>query len=572
MAIFGGDRSERRNLSCSKAGGGGEGEYLVPLMPSFTDSCLAYLFLTAAAGFALETASYVNDAASLPIGARTAGVAGISLGMPGDPSHLAMSPAGLADVSHPEVVFHHARLYEDLSLSQDELYLAAPLSYGTIGLGISHIGADGILRAERGQSPDFSDPSTFAATDWIVSLAFARTWLDRRLRAGAALRMLGRDIDSYYGGGAQLDASVVWLQSGFRAGMKLDRGIGGLATWESGRTEYSPPDLVAGLGYEHRVPYFYGQGSLAWETPGLVQKQASSTFSSGDARLWVDPWLFLRSSRIGGEFRFDMGLVLRAGCEIQSLTRALDFLQGEDQQGQFGDSRGSVSVGAGYLWANKVRVDYALVSHPDLGNTQRFSLGLVFGGSAPKPVAVEREVPSRTARPAVSDTTAPRGTSIDSLRPVAPIDSIAPDSGASASPVSAVDSSAKPRLSADSAAIAAPVADSSAVVPSSSDSVSGASPVPDSAAPVDKASSPSDSSLAPVPVLPSAPDTSGTASVPQEPVRSTPVSEPVSTGNSASEAAPAATSTPDTPALAPVPKPRPSGPADEWDAPEQLAP
>lgn len=536
----------------------GRESILSPLMPSFTGSCLAFLLLTATAGFALETARYVNDAAALPIGARTAGVAGISLGMPGDPSHLALSPAGLLDVARPEVVFHHARLYEDLSLAQDEAYLAAPLSYGTIGLGVSHIGADGILRAERGQTPDFANPSTFAATDWIVSVAFARGWLDRRLRAGAALRMLGRDIDSYYGGGAQLDASVVWLQDGFRAGMKLDRGIGGVATWESGRTEYSPPDLTAGLGYERRVPYFYGQGALAWETPGLLQKQASSTFSAGDARLWVDPWLFLRSSRLGGEFRFDMGLVLRAGCEIQSLTRALDFLQGEDQQGQFGDSRGSISVGAGYLWANKVRVDYALASHPDLGNTQRFSLGLVFGGSAPKAAATEREV----VRPFALDTSAaPRETVIDSI--------------------STVDSSANVPVPSDSASMPLPTTDSLPAVPSTSDSVSGVSPALDSATLPNPAPLSSDSTA---PRASSAPDSTEVLSVPGAlPSSSTTPVDTLSPAAASPVVAPAASPVlPQTPASAPLPAPKPSDvppaqtkpsfPADEWDAPEQPAP
>ncbi len=501
------------------------------------------MFLAASAGFALETASYVNDAASLPIGARTAAMAGVGLGMPGDPSHLAVSPAGLVDVTRPEVVFHHASLYEGLSLSQDEIYLAAPLSYGTVGLGVSRVGADGILRAERGQTPDFANPSTFAATDWLVSVGFARTWFDRHLQAGAALRLLGRDIDGEYGGGTQLDASAVWVQNGWRAGLKLDRGVGGLATWESGRTEYASPDLVAGVGYERRLPYFYGRGAMAWETPGLLQKQASSTFSAGDARLWSDPWLFLRSSRLGGEFRFDMGLVLRVGCEIQSLTRALDFLQGDDQEGQFGDSRGSISVGAGYLWANRVRLDYALVSHPDLGNTQRFSIALVFGGTAPKPVTEMPEAPAppRSERPFALDTSfaAPS----DSASRVSPLDSVRSDSSLLA-------------RSADS--LVAPVS-----VPA---------PGADSLRP---AATPQDTATVPV----SAPQPATPDSV------ATPIAAPVTTPASAPEPTPVSPATitapapeqlqpaPAVPAAAkPVPAPKPSLPPDEWDAPEQQAP
>ncbi len=482
-------------------------------MPRPMVTSIVSALLLACAGHSIETVNHVNDAALLPVGARSAGVAGVGIGLAGDPSHLASSPAGLADVERPEVVVHHASLYEDLSLSQDEIYLAVPLSYGTLGLGVSRIGADGILRAEAGQAPDFADPSTFSATDWIASLAFARTWFDRRLRAGASLRVLGRDIDSYYGAGAQLDASAVWVQDGIRAGVRLDRGLGGLATWESGRTEYTPPDLMLGVGYERRLPYFYGTGAMAWETSGLLREQSGSSFSQDDARPWVDPWLFLRSSRLAGEFRFDMGLVLRAGCEIQSLTRLLDFLQGEDQQGQFGDSRGSVSAGAGYLWSNRVRVDYALSAHPDLGTTQRISLGIVFGKDQ------KRELPrSRPEIPEERDSDVPDDAVKDSVVPgislPVPADTLA-------------DAVGEPPESTF-AAPTDPVQDTVVASPTKVDSAVSQEPA-------------ATDSVARTPVAPVEP----APTAPVEPVAPVPAK--------------------------PVPV-KPTVPADEWDAPEQVAP
>lgn len=465
-----------------------------------------------AASFALETVNHVNDAALLPVGARSAGLAGVSIGMEGDPSHLALSPAGLADIRRPEVVIHHAGLYEDLSISQDEVYLAAPLSYGVLGLGISRVGADGILRAEEGRAPDFSNPSTFSATDWVASVAFARAWFDGSLRGGAALRLLGREIDDYLGAGAQLDASLVWYRDGFRAGARLDRGLGGLATWKSGHTEYTPPDLIVGLGYGRRMPYFYGTGAIGWETAGLLREQSASTFSENDARPWIDPWLALRSSRLGAEFRFDMGLVLRAGCEVQALTRVLDFLQGDDQRGQFGESRGLVSGGAGYLWSDRVRVDYTLSAHPDLGTTQRIALGIVFGAHA-KHVDVERpreEPVEPPAEPVTVPVQSPIATdsvrSIDSASPVAaqPADSVeAPETAPAAPEVPATDSVSAPKI---------------------------------------------------------APPASGQ-------VRQVPEAAPVVVPKPVPEAAPKSAQ----PAPKPV-APKPSAPTDEWDAPEQTAP
>lgn len=482
-------------------------------MPRPTVTSFVSALLFASAGHSIETVNHVNDAALLPVGARSAGVAGVGIGLVGDPSHLASSPAGLADVERAEVVVHHASLYEDLALSQDEIYLAAPLSYGTLGLGISRIGADGILRAQAGQAPNFADPSTFSATDWIASLAFARTWFDRRLRAGASLRVLGRDIDSYYGAGAQLDASAVWVQDGLRAGVRLDRGIGGLATWESGHTEYTPPDLMLGVGYQRRLPYFYGTGALAWETSGLLREQSASSFSQRDARPWVNPWLFVRSSRLAGEFRFDMGLVLRAGAEIQSLTRLVDFLQGDDQQGQFGDSRGSVSAGAGYLWSNRVRIDYALSAHPDLGTTQRISLGIVFGKDQKrdlpqnKPEFVEEPDYGASGGDLGSDSIVPI------VRPSIPADSLRDAAGE--------------RPESTLVAPADSAKDTSATTPRPIDP-----PAPqDTTTVTDSVQAPAVAPVAPAPAEPIAP---------KAPVKQVPV--------------------------------KPTVPADEWDAPEQAAP
>jgi len=324
----------------------------------------------------LSTVSYVNDAASLDMGARLAGLAGVSLAMPGDPSFQGRTPAGLSDVTRPEVVVHHGSLYEDLSLTQDELYLAAPLQSGVLGVGVSRVGADGIIRSNDASSQDLANAS-----------------------------------------------------------------MGSFALWRSGYAEYSAPNAEAGLGWEQAIPYFYGDLSLAWETPGLLQPTATNTFSESDARPWKDPWLFARASRLATEFRTDFGLVLRAGCEIQALVRITDFLQGHDQQGIYGESSGLYAFGAGYLWSDRVRIDYSLVGTPDLGTSQRVSLALVFGGSKPaaKPVATERSLPREVA-PVAAPSPNGDSTHVPAEKPASSDVPVAP----AATPAPAVDSTATP--------------------------------------------------------------------------------------------------------------------------------
>lgn len=390
-------------------------------------------------GVLAKEVRYANEAAELLQGARLPAVAGVVLGLPSDPGGLGRSPAGLAEYEHPELVIHHAVLYSGLGATQDELLLAVPLQERVgLGVGLSRVGADGLLRVDEGETPDFENPRTFSASDWVGTLGLGRSWFGDRLLAGASIKFLFRDLDQY-GVGAQTDASVVWKSpQGWRTGARLARGFGSFAAWESGREEFSPADIMIGAGVERRLPYFYGKGFLGWESPGLVQGEGSATFTDQDVRLTTDPWLFLRASRLGGEFQFDFGGVVRAGCEIQAVTRLTDFLQDRDEEGLFGESSGMVSFGAGYLWNRRVRVDYALVVDPDLGSMHRVAMGLVFGPVAPKgagrpesePVppdlapAVAPPVPLDSApRPAIPVDDTAAAVAVDSLAPP-PVESI----------------------------------------------------------------------------------------------------------------------------------------------------
>jgi hypothetical protein len=329
--------------------------------------------------------AYVNSSFDLPAGARLPGMGDVSLGMPGDASFLLQDPAALAELTRPEGFYHHGSLYEGLDISQDEAFGAMPLGKGTVlGFGAQRIAAGGILQVADGETPDFDSPNTFDAADYTLATAVARSLYDGQLLVGGVMRLSVRQMDQL-GLGAQLDGSVVWKpMDGWRLGARVERAIATATVWESGYREYSPMDVAVGLGYEGEVPYLYGRGSLGIETPGLFSDQASNTFSTSDARLTDDPYLFLRSCRLGGEFRFDWGGVIRAGVEIQALTRWSDIFQGQDQTGLYGESWGQMAFGVGYLWGERLRIDYSMQSTPDLGLSHRISLGWMFG-TAPKP-------------------------------------------------------------------------------------------------------------------------------------------------------------------------------------------
>lgn len=332
-----------------------------------------------------EQATYANSSFDLPVGARLPGMGNVSLGMPADGSFLLANPAGLAELVRPEGFFHHANLYQGLDIAQDEIFGTMALGNGTVlGFGGQRLSAAGILRVKEGETPSSDNPTTWDAADWTAAAAVARSLYDGRLLVGGLVRLSVRDLDQW-GLGAQLDGSVVWKPTGnWRLGARMERAIATATVWESGRSEWSPMDMAVGVGYDADIPYLYGRGSIGIETPGLFETQASNTFSTSPARLWDDPSLFLRSCRIGGEFRFDWGGVIRAGAEIQSITRWSDIFQGTDQTGLYGESWGQMGVGVGYLWNERLRIDYALQSHPDLGMSHRIALGWLFGEAPAK--------------------------------------------------------------------------------------------------------------------------------------------------------------------------------------------
>jgi hypothetical protein len=341
--------------------------------------------LSLAASSYADASAYANSSFELPAGARLPGMGNVTLGMPGDASFLLANPAALAELERPEGFFHHANLYQGLDIAQDEVFAAMPLGQGTVlGFGGQRVSATGILRVKEGQTPDFASPATFDAADWTAAAAVARSLYGGQLLVGGLMRLSVRDLDQL-GLGAQLDGSVIWKPvPAWRLGARLERAIATTTVWRSGTKEWSPMDVAVGAGYEAAVPYLYGRGSFGLETPGLFQAQASNSFSTAPARLWDDPSLFVRSSRLGGEFRFDWGGVIRAGAEIQALTRWSDIFQGKDETGLYEESWGQMGFGVGYIWSERLRVDYALQSHPDLGPSHRIALGWLFGEAPAK--------------------------------------------------------------------------------------------------------------------------------------------------------------------------------------------
>ena len=232
-------------------------------LPAAAFFCIA---LFCADGRAFEAVRGANETLELAPDARTAGLGGVLLGLPGEAGASSWHPAGL-----PE----------------------APGGW-----------------------------ETFDVSDWVATGAFARSW--GRWRVGGSLHLLWRRLDQE-GFGFQTDVSGGWVGESWRFEGALRNASGSGVVWESGWKEIEPPDLFLGAGWRRDIPYIYGELRIAWQSVGIfqeegksgVERSGSATDSSGKVdlaggRAWEEPLEWLGSSSLAVEYVIAGKAALRA--------------------------------------------------------------------------------------------------------------------------------------------------------------------------------------------------------------------------------------------------------------------
>lgn len=325
----------------------------------------------ASAWGASERVSGANATLETQAGTRAAALGGADLPLPSDLAALQGNPQQLADLKFSTVEFSHVSYYEDTRY--DYAAMGWPLGEsGALGLSISRFGADGIpLIGENDPLPEGDNYRTFSISDWVVTGAWARRF--GRFSTGLSVHALRRELDQD-GWGFRSDAGLRFDANKRLALSALLKGwTSSAARWESGTTEYSPPEVLLGLHANEPVPYLYGNISLYWQSAGLLHRENRSLEWEGDPydtsstavetqgeRFWKDPVDWLQGGRAGLEYGTDKGFFLRGGLQH------LGTLQ-------------SWTAGAGVSPFTWLQAEYAYQNHPVLSGVHRVSLTILPG-------------------------------------------------------------------------------------------------------------------------------------------------------------------------------------------------
>jgi hypothetical protein len=337
----------------------------------------------------------VNQTLEEGFGARQSGMAVTFSPFQRDADAVANSPAAMNDVDDFTFSTGHAEKFGEAKF--DYFSFLFPFeSSSTLGLGVSRYGVSDIELRPEGSNPLESQPAElFSIADYLLVGAFARRWGGFDL--GLNLNLLYRHLDQE-GMGMRGDgmAQYTWDKR-FRVSALMKGLVPSSASWQSGYKEYEAPELHLGAAARFPLPYFYGTLQTAWQSEGLLHKQAKSGNRINGSTAYSKPLDFLAASNVGLEFLFDFGLALRFGVSEFSRKSTASL----------------ATFGVGYNWRRILGLDYSFTPHPDLLSTHRVSLQLTpafpkFKGRNYRSKDAHGAVPGSRRHPPGSEPDSPR--------------------------------------------------------------------------------------------------------------------------------------------------------------------
>jgi len=304
-------------------------------------------------GYCDPVARYGGEFMANGGGARSLAMGQAYSALSSDAWSLFWNPAGLALVNRRQVGVMHSERFEGV-VNYDVITSAAPQPDGAVyAAGLIRLGVNGIpfTRTERPEQP-LSDQNR-VEVDRFVSYGDYALFVGKgeshgRWRWGVAPKLIFRNIGT-----------------GIRAyGLGVDVGIGG--------KPISALPVEAGVA----VRDLFGT-VVVWEQTGR-KELILSTVRLGMAGVFELPLLEARiSPSLDAVYRLENA----GGSDAGSFQAGLEYLIRGVFALRVGDDNGRFSVGGG-LNLRPVSIDYAMVSHDELGDTHYLSVAFAWGGSA----------------------------------------------------------------------------------------------------------------------------------------------------------------------------------------------
>ncbi|NUO78778.1 PorV/PorQ family protein [candidate division KSB1 bacterium] len=318
---------------------------------------------THAGGF--RTAKYGGEFLTLGAGGRALGMGGAYAALANDVSAGYWNPAGLVSLDYPQIMLMHSEQFSGV-VKYDYGSFAMPLGTSrSVGIGLIRLGVDDIpvtrlsnpalkLGAEyvdengitRRNTPYVVRTISDAEYALFLSYGLKR---NEKLAFGANAKIIHKNVGDNSAWGLGFDIGAIYKPAGnLLVGLNLQDITTTVLAWDSGTREIIVPALKAGVAYPLNLSKLGGAIVPAVDFDIRFEgRDYAAQYAAGPVSL---------DSHLGWEFQFQDLFALRVGSDV-----------------------GKLSAGAG-INLPKFQVDYAFLSHDELGNSHRISARLSLEG------------------------------------------------------------------------------------------------------------------------------------------------------------------------------------------------
>jgi len=311
--------------------------------------CISFVSHSAHAG-GFKTAKYAGEFLNLGAGGRGLGMGGAYSALARDVSAGYWNPAGLVNIEYPQLMLMHAQQFAGV-VKYDFGSFAVPFGpHRSLGLSLIRLGVDDIPETKL-ENPDAKlGPTnrpyiarTFSDAEYALFLSYA-VRRSGNLSLGGNIKILHKSLGDHSAWGLGFDIAALYNPVGnLNIGVNLQDVTSTVLAWDTGRRELIVPAIKAGLSYPLAVPMIGGYMSPAMDFEMRFEgRDFAAQLAAGPLSL---------DSHFGWEYQRD----------------AVAF--------RFGSDVGEFAAGAG-ISLPKLQIDYAFLSHSDLGDTHRISARL----------------------------------------------------------------------------------------------------------------------------------------------------------------------------------------------------
>lgn len=280
-----------------------------------------------------KVATTASPFLKIGVGARACGMGEAFAGLSNDVSAIYWNPAGILQISQPELIAVHNHWISDIN--HEFIAYAHPVDENvTVGVGAILLYIDDL---ERRNAPTVEPISEFTASDTLFIFSLASK-LNHKTTLGGSIKFILQRIDAQKTGNLAFDLGAL-AQINDRSKLGI---------------------VLQNIGFKAKI-YKEDFSLPIWLKLGIAYNLFEYLHLTSDMTLYKDN---NPTYSFGLEYSFNKIVFLRVGYKKKSSKPQEDILS-------------NVTLGVGFSVLNS-QIDYAYIPYEDVGNSHRISLTLKF--------------------------------------------------------------------------------------------------------------------------------------------------------------------------------------------------